>query len=90
MTASRRESPPARRSPTSSAFTPSRGSTRTAQLHDCGIVYLPGRPYFLCVITEGRDADTLAEVIREISRDVFLAVATQSGPLPGEPGMPLP
>ena len=62
------------------------GRTRTAQLHDCGIVYRPGRPYFLCVMTEGRDADALAAVIREISRGVFLAVDSQSGPLPGEGG----
>lgn len=65
------------------------GRTATAQLHDCGIVYRPGRPYFICVMTEGHDADTLAEVIRKISREVFLAVDTQSGPLPGAGGKPL-
>lgn len=54
------------------------GTTKTAQLHDCGIIYRPGRPYFLCVMTEGQDADTLAGAIRQISRAVFLAVDTQS------------
>jgi beta-lactamase class A len=64
------------------------GQTPTAQLHDCGIVYRPGRPYFLCVMTEGRSADTLAAAIRQISREVFLAVDTQSSPFPGESGEP--
>jgi len=64
------------------------GRTQTAQLHDCGVVYYPGRPYFLCVMTEGRDADTLAAVIRQISREVFLAVDAQSGPLADEGGEP--
>jgi beta-lactamase class A len=59
------------------------GRTATAQLHDCGIVYRPGRPYFLCVMTEGRDVDALAEAIRQISREVFLAIDTQSEPFPG-------
>lgn len=56
------------------------GRTQTAQLHDCGIVYRPGRPYFLCVMTEGRDADTLAAVIRQISQGVFLALDTPVAP----------
>jgi beta-lactamase class A len=54
------------------------GRTLTAQLHDCGIVYLPGRPYFLCVMTEGRDADTLAAAIGQISREVYRAVDAHS------------
>lgn len=53
------------------------GVTRSAQLHDCGIVYYPGRPYFLCVMTEGRDAERLAAAIGELSRTVFLSVAAQ-------------
>ena len=62
------------------------GRTQTAQLHDCGIVYRPGRPYFLCVMTEGGDADTLAAAIRQISQEVFLAVDTQSKPFPDTGG----
>ncbi len=64
------------------------GRTQTAQLHDCGIVYRPGRPYFLCVMTEGGDTDRLAAVIRQISREVFLAVDSQSAPMQGESGEP--
>lgn len=38
------------------------------QLHDCGIVYVPGHPYLLCVMTRGTDFTTLAEVIADLSR----------------------
>ena len=79
---------PGTRSPTSSASTRSRAQPK-AQLHDCGIVYRPGRPYFLCVMTEGGDADTLAEAIRQISREVFLAVDAQSPLQPGAGREPL-
>ena len=36
-------------------------------LDDCGIVYYPGHPYFLCVMTKGADFSTLAGVIKDIS-----------------------
>lgn len=65
------------------------GRVQTAQLHDCGIVYRPGRPYFLCVMTEGRDVDILAAAIRQISREVFHAVDSQSGPVPGQNHAPV-
>lgn len=48
------------------------------QLHDCGIVYHPSRPYFLCVMTEGGDVDRLAAGIREISRAVHDEVSRQA------------
>lgn len=41
------------------------------QLHDCGVVYRPGAPYLICVMTRGRDSDYLAEVIAEISRIIY-------------------
>lgn len=41
------------------------------QLHDCGIVYYPGNPYMLCVMTRGRSEAELADVIAEISRMVY-------------------
>lgn len=43
----------------------------TAQLHDCGIVYKPGHPYMLCVMTQGNDFDNLASTIADISRSVW-------------------
>jgi beta-lactamase class A len=41
------------------------------QLHDCGIVYYPGNPYTLCIMTKGDDWDKLASVIRAVSRRVY-------------------
>lgn len=41
------------------------------QLHDCGIVYYPGNPYLLCVMTRGNNYDELASVIRTISKEVY-------------------
>jgi len=41
------------------------------QLHDCGIVYDPGSPYLLCVMTKGQDYPVLAGVISGISNLVY-------------------
>ncbi len=41
------------------------------ELHDCGIIYHPTKPYFLCVMTQGRDEATLAQVIADISKTVY-------------------
>lgn len=41
------------------------------QLHDCGIVYYPGRPYLLCVMSRGKDFRSSVAVIRDISRLVY-------------------
>jgi beta-lactamase class A len=46
-------------------------STATRQLHDCGIVYLPGLPYLLCVMTRGDDFNELSKVIADISDIVY-------------------
>jgi len=52
----------------------------TVQLHDCGIVYAPKKPYILCVMTQGTDFNKLADVIKSISSvvytDVILSNAT--------------
>lgn len=44
------------------------------QLHDCGIIYYPGNPYVLCVMTRGDSYDELEMVIGEISRMVYSEV----------------
>lgn len=38
------------------------------QLHDCGIVYYPQKPYILCVMTRGNNFDDQAAFIREVSK----------------------
>lgn len=48
-----------------------------AQLHDCGIVYYPGQPYVLCVMTRGRDLFKLTEVLRDVSAEVYREVDAQ-------------
>ncbi len=44
------------------------------QLHDCGIVYYPGNPYLICIMTKGDDFSELTEVIRRISAEVYQEV----------------
>jgi len=41
------------------------------QLHDCGIVYLPDRPYLICVMTRGEDFNALKDVIKEVSKIAY-------------------
>jgi beta-lactamase class A len=41
------------------------------ELHECGIVYLPGNPYFLCVMTKGTSFDNLQTVIKDISASTY-------------------
>lgn len=45
--------------------------TGETQLHDCGIVYYPERPYLICIMTKGKDFQKQAEVIATLSRDAF-------------------
>ena len=44
------------------------------QLHDCGIVYAV-RPYLLCIMTQGKDYDTMAPFIAEVSKKVYSMVS---------------
>lgn len=41
------------------------------QLHDCGIIYHPRKPYLLCVMTRGDNIRNLQSVIQDISKFVF-------------------
>lgn len=45
--------------------------TKEVQLHDCGIVYLPKKPYLLCVMTRGQDLNKATQTIKTISQKVF-------------------
>jgi beta-lactamase class A len=49
------------------------------QLHDCGIIYHPKRPYLLCIMTLGQDKYRNADLIGDISRRVFDAVTERVG-----------
>jgi hypothetical protein len=49
------------------------GSVAWRELHDCGIVYYPYEPYFLCVMTKGQDFDDQRAVLRGISAVVYRA-----------------
>jgi len=44
------------------------------ELHDCGIVYHPERPYLLCVMTSGKTLSEATNIIKTISREVFDSV----------------
>lgn len=46
------------------------------QLHDCGIVYHPKRPYLICIMTRGHDFDELAKMIHDISLMTYEGVET--------------
>jgi len=51
-------------------------SGTVVQLHDCGIIYAPKKPYILCVMTQGSDFTKLADVIKNISSLVYQNVIT--------------
>ncbi len=45
--------------------------TGEIQFHDCGIVYLPKKPYLLCIMTRGTDLTKASRVIKNISQKVY-------------------
>jgi beta-lactamase class A len=49
-------------------------TVKNHELHDCGIIYYPQKPYGICIMTEGKDFTALAKVIAEISRVTYAAV----------------
>ena len=49
------------------------------QLHDCGIVYYPGHPYLLCIMTRGSETTSLTKAIVEVSKFVYGKIDTQYG-----------
>ncbi len=53
-------------------FTADTGGDDKRELHDCGIVYDPGNPYLLCVMTRGKTSfENLSDIIRKISFAVY-------------------
>lgn len=53
------------------------GTLEKPQLHDCGIIYHPLRPYILCVMTQGKDSKKLQRAISEISKETYKQVNEQ-------------
>jgi len=41
------------------------------ELHDCGIVYYPTKPYLICIMTKGSNFSNLETVISGISKTVY-------------------
>jgi beta-lactamase class A len=48
--------------------------TKEIQLHDCGIVYKPKRPYLLCIMTKGTNIKIQEQVIQNISKFVYQTI----------------
>ena len=53
---------------------PSSDSAQAFELHDCGIVYVPNHPYFLCVMSHGSSLSSLEQRIQGISSLVYNAI----------------
>ena len=47
------------------------GNVVDRELHDCGIVYLSSKPYFLCVMTRGKDFNDLQPILSDVSKMVW-------------------
>lgn len=50
-------------------------TTGEKQLHDCGIVYYPQKPYLICIMTRGQDLSKLSTAIAELSQVVYNSVS---------------
>lgn len=55
----------------------SQGVQVGAELQDCGIVYYPGHPYILCVMTKGDNVTDLEQVIAHVSQMAYQAVVAR-------------
>lgn len=47
-------------------------------LHDCGIVYHPQNPYFICIMTKSLDTNLGGKLIPQISKDIYDYVDNES------------
>lgn len=52
--------------------------TGEVQLHDCGIIYLPKKPYLLCVMTRGTDISKANHTIKTISEKIYQTLTVQA------------
>ena len=49
----------------------------TEELHDCGVVYMPELPYFICIMTKGSKQTDLMDAIQTLSRAVYMEATQQ-------------
>ncbi len=56
----------------------SSGAITGFELHDCGIVYHTQTPYFICIMTKGKDFDELKDIIKTVSGFVYDDVTKNS------------
>jgi len=49
--------------------------SKEKQLHDCGIVYLPGKPYLICVMSRSTDFNNAANFIKQVSKAVYDSIS---------------
>ncbi len=54
------------------------GQDTIHQIHDCGIVYYPGRPYLMCVMTRGYNISKQEKAIADVSRFVYERVRKEN------------
>lgn len=52
-------------------------ATGQKQFHDCGIVYLPQKPYLVCIMTRGQNFNDLIDTIRDISSQIYNSINSQ-------------
>ena len=52
------------------------GAVESAELHDCGVVYAPEHPYFLCVMTRGAQLSSVEKVVGDISALIYQELGT--------------
>lgn len=48
--------------------------TGEKQLHDCGIIYIPQKPYLVCIMTRGDDFSKLSSSIIDISKLIYQSI----------------
>jgi hypothetical protein len=53
------------------------GEIAETELHDCGIIYYPEHPYFLCIMTKGENLPSLESVISSASKLVYTYVTAR-------------
>jgi beta-lactamase class A len=54
------------------------GISNNSQLHDCGIIYYPGKPYILCIMTRGNNFVNQSKAIKDLSSFVYSEVNKNS------------